>query len=303
MTTVVNIQGQIVPPAEAAVSVFDRGFLYGDSVYEVVRTYRQEPFELERHLARLDRSAARLGLGLPWDGRRTREEILRTLAASQGEDPPEEGTAPWNAGQRSLRVIMTRGCGELELDPASARDPLAIVMASPLRAPKQVSYREGVACRIVGVRHGAKGDADTTAKTGAHLSNVLATREARLLGAHEAFLLDREGLVTEGASSNVFLVRGGRILTPPLAVGILEGVTRGIVIELAREAGIEVGEGSLRVEDLTAADEIFITSTAREVLPVTTLDGRVVRSGQVGEVTTRLHALFRARADGASRAR
>jgi branched-chain amino acid aminotransferase len=297
MGTVVNLNGSLVPPGEATVSVFDRGFLYGDSVYEVVRTYRRRPFELARHLSRLARSAERLALTLPWDERRTEAELRRALEASLGEDPPDPAAAPWNRGERSLRVIMTRGAGELGLDPGLAVDPVALVIATPLRAPPAAAYRDGVACRIVGVRHDAPEAVDTTAKTGAHLANVLAVREARLGGAHEALLLDRAGMVTEGASSNVFAVREGRLLTPPLAMGILEGVTRGVVMELARGAGVEVEEVPLSPGDLARADELFITSTAREVLPVTLLDGQRVGSGCVGETTTRLHALFRDRAE------
>ncbi|HEX9288204.1 MAG TPA: aminotransferase class IV [Anaeromyxobacteraceae bacterium] len=300
MTTLVNMDGNLVPPSQAMVSVFDRGFLYGDSVYEVVRTYRQRPFELDLHLARLRRSAERLALVLPWDEERTRAEIVRTLAASRGGDVPDPAAAPWNAGERSLRVIMTRGAGEVGLDPALAVDPRAIVIAAPLRAPPAAAYGEGVACRIVGVRHDAPEAPDATAKTGAHLANVLAVAEARQGGAHEALLLDRDGFVTEGASSNVFAVRAGRLETPPLAIGILEGVTRGIVLALARDAGIEAREARLRPGDLASANELFITSTAREILPVTRLDGSEVGSGGVGALTTRLHALFRARADRAA---
>ncbi len=297
MTTIVNINGVLVSPDRAVVSVFDRGFLYGDSIYEVVRTYRRRPFALDQHLARMRRSANRLALALPWDEERTREEILRTLSASKDGDAPDQEAAPWNVGEVSLRVIMTRGAGELGLDPTLAVDPLAIVIAGPLRAPPASAYREGVACRIVGVRHDAPEAADTTAKTGAHLVNVLAVAEARAAGAHEALLLDRDGLVTEGASSNVFAVREGRLETPPLAIGILEGVTRGIVIALACEAGMEVCEAPLRPDAIAMADELFITSTAREILPVTSLDGREVASGRVGAFTTRLHTLFRRRAD------
>jgi branched-chain amino acid aminotransferase len=303
MTRVVNLDGRLVPPEEAVVSVFDRGFLYGDSVYEVVRTYRRRPFELERHLARLRRSALRLALELPWDETRCRAEVSRTLEAAFDDDGADPEAAAWNVGERSIRIVMTRGSGELGLDPALAEDPRAIVMVTPLKGPPAASYRDGAACRIVGLRHDAPEAVDTTAKTGAHLANVLALGEARRGGAHEALLLDRDGRVTEGASSNVFAVRGGRLETPPLAVGILEGVTRAIVIELARSAGIEVRERSLRPSDLGGAEELFITSTAREVLPVTLLDGRPVGSGRVGAMTTRLHELFRAHADRAAGAR
>jgi branched-chain amino acid aminotransferase len=296
MPVVVDMDGRIVSPREAMVSIFDRGFLYGDSVYEVVRTYALRPFELTRHLERLGRSARRLALALPWDAARTRDEVRRTLDASRGGDQSDPAAAPWNAGERSIRIIMTRGAGELGLDPALAVEPRAFVIAGPLRAPPAEAYRDGVACRIVGVRHDAPDAADTTAKTGAHLSNVLAMKEARDAGAHEALLLDRDGFVTEGASSSVFVVRGGRLETPPLAAGILEGVTRGIVLELARAEGVPVREVALRPGDLADADELFITSTAREVLPVTELDGRAVGSGRVGSCTTRLHASFRRRA-------
>src|SRR5690349_6604543 len=154
MSTVVNMDGALVSPERATVSVFDRGFLYGGSVYEVVRTYRMRPFALEQHLARLAHSAARLDLALPWDAARTRAEVARALEASRGGDAPDPAAAPWNVGERSLRVIMTRGAGELGLDPALAVGPRAIVVATALRAPPLASYRDGVACRIVGgVRH------------------------------------------------------------------------------------------------------------------------------------------------------
>jgi branched-chain amino acid aminotransferase len=303
MPTIVNLDGVLVPKERALVSVFDRGFLYGDSVYEVVRTYGGRPFELGRHLARLARSAGRLGLPLPWDEARTRAELSRTLEASLGGDPPDPVAAPWNVGQRALRVVMTRGAGELGLDPALAVDPRALVIATPLRAPPLAAYREGVAVQVVGVRHDAPEAVDTQAKTGAHLANVLAVQEARRAGAHEALLLDRAGFVTEGASSNVFAVRGGALLTPPLEAGILEGVTRGVVLELARGAGVTVREEPLRPEALAGADELFITSSAREVLPATTLDGRPVGSGAVGPLTTCLHSMFRCRADRGAEAR
>lgn len=303
LPTVVNIDGVLAGPEEAVVSVFDRGFLYGDSVYEVVRTYGGRLFEFDDHLRRLQRSAARLALVPRWDAARTHEECLRTLAASLGGDPPDPGAAPWNLGERALRVVMTRGAGEMGLDPGLAVDPRAIIIAAPLHAPSALDYRRGVGCRIVGARGGFTGSDDSSVKTGARTSHVLATGEARRAGAHEALLLDAGGSVTEGASSNVFAVRGGRLLTPPLTVGILEGVTRGIAIALAREAGIDVSETSLRPDDLVTADEVFITSTSREILPVVSIDGRPIGSGEVGPMTTMLHESFRAKADGETRSR
>jgi branched-chain amino acid aminotransferase len=305
MPTVVNLDGLIVPPAEARVSVFDRGFLYGDSVYEVIRTYGGRPFELEAHLRRLEGSAARIGLELPWEAARTTREIARSLEASRdparGADPEEPDAAPWNPGERYVRVVMTRGAGELGLDPALAVDPRAIVIARPVHGPPLEAYRRGVKAWVVGMEHVPARAMDPAAKTGNYLHSVLAVREARAAGAHEAILLDAGGHVTEGSTSNVFWVRGGRLETPPVEIGILEGVTRGVVVALAREAGVPLTEVRVPPDELAAADEVFITSTVRELVPVTALGDRLVGSGTPGPVWARLHALFRARAEAGAR--
>ncbi len=193
---------------------------------------------------------------------------------------------------------MTRGAGEIGLDPALAVDPVALVVVLPLAGPPAAAYRDGVAAVIVGVRRASPEAIDPSAKTGAHLPNVLAVSEARAAGAHEALLLDGRGFVTEGSSSNVFVVSGGVVRTPPLAAGILEGVTRGVALRLARGLGLLVDEVPLRPEDLEGADEVFITSTIREIVPVTRLGHRPVGLGRPGPVTRRLHAAFRALAGG-----
>jgi branched-chain amino acid aminotransferase len=298
MPTVVNLDGALLPAAEARVSVFDRGFLYGDSVYEVVRTYGGRPFELPAHLARLRHSAERIGLSPKWDGPRVEAELLRALEASRGEDAPEPDAAPWNVGERYLRVVMTRGAGEIGLDPALAVDPVALVISQPLVGPPRRAWIDGVKAAVVGVRRASPDAVDPSAKTGAHLPNVLAVREARAAGAHEALLLDARGFVTEGSSSNVFAVRGGRLTTPPIAAGILEGVTRGLVLRIAGEIGVAADEAPLRPEELERADEVFITSTVREIVPVTRIGDVVVGSGHPGPVTARLHHAFRRVAGG-----
>ena len=290
----VNLDGTLVAPAEARVSVFDRGFLLGDSVYEVVRTYGERPFELTAHLARLARSAERIAMPLRWDAARTTREIDRTLAAAKGGDEPPPGAAPWNVGERYLRIVMTRGTGEIGLDPALAGAPLALVILQPLVGPPLSAYAEGVKALLVADPRPA--GSDPSAKTGAHAPHVLAVRAARAAGAHEAVLVDAGGRVAEGASSNVFAVLGGRVATPPLGAGILEGVTRGLVLALAREAGIPAEERTLPASELEAADEVFITSTVREILPVTRLGDRAVGNGRPGEFTLALHRRFRERA-------
>ncbi len=299
MVTLVNLDGALLAPAEAKVSVLDRGFLYGDSVYEVVRTYGGVPFELEAHLARLAHSAERIGLVPRWDGPRIARELARTLEAARALGAPAiPGAAPWNAGEWWLRVVMTRGAGEIGLDPALAVDPRAVVLVQPLEGPPARAWAEGVAVAVVGVRRASPAAIDPSAKTGAHLPNVLAVREARAAGAHEALLLDERGFLTEGSSSNLFSVDLGRLRTPPLTAGILEGVTRGVVLRLARAEGIRVEEVALRPEDLEAADEVFITSTVREILPVVRLGDRAVGTGRPGPVTERLHRAFRRLAGG-----
>ena len=298
MSTVVNLDGVLLPPAEARISVFDRGFLHGDSVYEVVRTYGGRPFELGAHLARLRHSAERIGLSPKWGSARVEEELARTLEAARGGDAPDPDAAPWNVGERYLRVVMTRGAGEIGLDPALAEDPIALVIAQPLVGPPRRAWIEGLRVAVVGVRRAAPEAIDPSAKTGAHLPHVLAVREARAAGAHEALLLDARGAVTEGSSSNVFAVRGGRVVTPPLAAGILEGVTRGLVLRIAGEIGVPAAEVPLRPEDLEEADEVFITSTVREIVPVTRIGDIPVGSGRPGPVTARLHHAFRRLAGG-----
>jgi branched-chain amino acid aminotransferase len=298
LPVLVNLDGALVPPAQAKVSILDRGFLYGDSVYEVIRTYRRRPFELGPHLKRLAHSAERIGLRLRWDAARTEAELLRTIEAAGHLPPPPEdpGAAPWNVGEWSARVVMTRGAGELGLDPALAVDPLAAILLSPLAGPPARAYVEGVKVILASTPRPSPEAVDPTAKTGAHLAQVIAMAEARAAGAHEALLRDAQGRLTEGVSSNLFTVRDGRLRTPPLAAGILEGVTRGAVLALARAAGIPVEEVWFAPDELDRAQEAFLTSTHREILPVTRVGDAPVGDARPGPVTARLHAAFRAMA-------
>lgn len=286
MAIVVNMDGEIVAPEQARVSVFDRGFLYGDSVYEVVRTYGGRPFELDAHLRRLEGSAGRIALVLPWDRGRLSAEISRTL----------EAAGHLEAGFESyVRIIVTRGAGEIGLDPALAVDPRTVILARPLEQPPAEAYAQGVKVAVVAVQRNLREAVDPAAKTGNYLNNVMALKEARDRGAYEALMLDHSGRIAEGSSSNVFAVCGGRVCTPPLDVGILEGVTRRVVLECAREEGLAVDETELGPADLRGAEEAFLTSTVREIVPITTVDDAPVGAGAVGPVTRRIQAAFRRR--------
>jgi branched-chain amino acid aminotransferase len=281
MSIRVHVDGKICLPDEAKVSVFDRGFLYGDSVYETIGTVRGRLFALSEHLDRLQRSADRLALRLP--PRAAIEAAIRDTVAAAGN--PES----------RVRVMVTRGGGKLDLDPASADEPRLVVIVQPLGGPTREMYDTGVAVAIVSVTRNLPGAIDPAIKSGNYLNNVLALSEARrrVPGAHEAILLSATGSVAEGATSNVFAVRGGTLETPALSVGILDGVTRGKVMTLARGDGLACREVEfMSPEDLRGADEIFLTSAARGVLPAVQVDGKPVGAGAPGPVTRRLMALY-----------
>jgi branched-chain amino acid aminotransferase len=286
MGTIVSIDGELMAPERATVSVFDQGFLHGDSVYEVLRTYRGAPFELEAHLARLQGSADRIGLSLPMPLDRIAAEVRRTIDASG------------NAESRA-RIIATRGV-EQGPDLPQIPDGRLIVIARPLVTPPLEAYEHGVKLALVGVRRDPGEAVDPMAKTGNRLNNVLAMKRARQQGAFEALMLDRDGRVTEATTANVFLVKDGELRTPPLAVGILEGVTRRVVLAVAAQVGVPAREAQMTPADLFAADELFITSTTRELVPVVTVaEGEVehrIGSGKPGPITLKLLAAFRARA-------
>ncbi len=270
-------------------SVFDRGFLYGDSVYETVATVTGRPFALAEHLERLARSGERIGLTVP-----PRTEIEAALAATLA--------AAGNAESR-IRVIVTRGEGGADLDPALATSPRLVIIVSPLSAPTDEMYRRGVAVEIVSVARNDPRAIDPAVKSGNYLNNVLALAEARRRsGAYEAILCAASGSVAEGATSNVFAVRAGEVRTPALGVGILEGVTRGKVLALCRQHGIPCAEVDfLAPAEVRSAAEVFITSATRGVLPVTTVDRQAVGSGAPGPITTRLIGLYQALAGGGGR--
>jgi branched-chain amino acid aminotransferase len=284
MATLVMIDGRILDPEDAKVSVFDRGFLYGDAVFETIRTYGGVPFALERHLERLSESAARVYIELPIPIETLQREVLKLVDAA--------GNA-----ETFIRIMITRGCGEtLGLDPGLAKNPMYVVLAMPLEPPPPSYYEQGIKT----ITYRTQRFADETDATGAKLVNylisVLAMREARQVGAAEALICDREGQVLEGSTSNVFLLEGSRLSTPPGSAGILLGITRGYVIEVALEAGLTVEETPISLERLLRAEEVFITSSTREVVPVVAVDGKPIGSGAAGPVARDLLRRFREKA-------
>jgi branched-chain amino acid aminotransferase len=278
MGTRVYIDGQRFDAHEARISVFDRGFLYGDSVYEVLRTSGGRPVDLEDHLVRLARSAAAIALPPP-PAATLREAVAGTLADAAN---PES----------YVRIIVTRGAGEIGLDTALAEDPCTLVIVKPLELPTKEMYERGVKLEIVGVERTSTRSMDPSVKSGNYLNNILALAAARRAGAYEALMCDAAGRVAEGSTSNVFIARAGTLVTPSLEVGILAGITRQRVIELASADGIAVSEGSVMPADVRSADEVFLTSSIRGVLPVARVDDRAVGAACPGPLTRRVMELY-----------
>ena len=276
----VSIEGEVVDGAQARVSVFDRGFLYGDSVFEVYRTYGGVPFLERPHLERLKRSADRLLISLPVSLEQLSEEVVELLSQVDHDDT-------------YVRVIITRGQGPLTYDPTTAQAPGRVIIAAPVRVPDRAHYDNGIEVAIMVASRPTDDARAAGAKASNYLANLLAVHEANQRGAQEALLLGGQGQLLEGASSNIFIVDGGVVRTPVPQPGILVGITRGTVIAQARKAGLQVVEQTLMPEALKQADEAFITSSIREVMPVVRVDGQPIGDGRPGPVTQRLIQAYR----------
>ena len=276
--------GRALDPGEATVSVFDRGFLYGDSVYETLRTAGGRAVEMSRHLERLRRSAAGIGLELPYD-----DEALRAAIA-------EAHRASGNADSY-VRVIVTRGTGPLMLDPRVSESPLLVVLVQELKLPAPALFRTGLWVRRVDLHKISARSLDPTLKTGNYLNSIQALRQATQSAAEDAIMCSPQGHVAEGATSNVFMVRGGALLTPSLATGLLEGITRALVIRLAGELGVACSGAASWPDEVGAAQGVVLPSAGPGPMPVTTLDGQPVGAGGVGPVTRRIMDRYQAYID------
>ena len=280
MSEIINVNGIVTSADRAVVPVLDHGFLYGDGVYETLRTYGGKPFLLGRHLRRLEGSCRKVRIEPP-PAAEVEREVRRTLAGA-------------DHGESYVRIMVTRGVGPIGYEPHLCPRPSLVVIVLPLRPVPARNYEEGVAIVVGRRRRNPIDSLDPAAKSCNLLNNLLAHMEAQDAGAHETILLNTKGHVAEGSHTNVFFVKGGTVRTPALSCGLLEGITRQVVGETAREAGIPFEEGEYTPADLAAADELFVTSTLQEIVPVTRLDGRPVGNGRPGPVTLRLLDRFRA---------
>ncbi|HEX4446616.1 MAG TPA: branched-chain-amino-acid transaminase [Polyangiaceae bacterium] len=257
------MNGQLTEPDDARVSVFDHGLLYGDGVFEGIRFYSGRAFRLEAHLERLERSAAAIALELPHSCAALKAAVDAVIERS-------------GAGDGYIRLIVTRGAGALGLDPRSCEAPTTIVVAAPLRVFEQAE--RGVAVIVASTRQAAADVVDARIKSLNYMNRLMAKLEAIRAGADEAFMLNAQGHLAEGTTDNVFLVRDGVLLTPPASDGALEGITRHLVLDLAKTLGIPAREASLGTYDLRTADEAFLVGTAAEMVAIRSIDGRPVAS-------------------------
>ena len=285
MNATVSVNGRITDAANAAISVFDHGFLYGEGIYETLRTYRGVPFLYEAHLKRLRQSAALMSLPVPFEDAALFADIEKTMAAHPGLD------------EAYIRVLLTRGVGELNYSLTSCPAPTVVIIIKPFAPPAERTFTDGIRLSLVKVRRNHPLALNPMIKSNNLLNNALAMQEALATGAEEALMRNQAGDLVECSQSNFFIVKDGAVLTPPLEAGLLPGITREFVLELAAELGLPAREERLTPEDLGRADEAFITGTTREVTPVVRVDDRVIGNGSPGQITRRLLALFRTRAD------
>ena len=278
----VSIDGDLYPPERALVSVYDRGFLYGDAVFEVLRTYGGVPFAMSEHVERLRRSAERVLIETPIDDLAWAREIERAIREAKNRES-------------YARVMLTRGSGPIGLDPDLAHKPLRVVIVEPLVPPPRQFYADGIALATVATKRAVDDTAAAGAKVSNYLANLLAVREAKAKGAAEALIVDAHGHIVEGASSNIFIVRGGALVTPPESAGILAGITRANILAAAETLSMPVTLTHLAPSDVYGADEVFITSSIRELVPAVSVDGRVIGRGTPGDAYRALHRAFRAR--------
>jgi branched-chain amino acid aminotransferase len=255
----------LLPAAKATVSVFDHGLLYGDGVFEGIRFYNHRPFRLDAHLARLTSSARAIALQVPYGRDQLTAAVGQTIAA-------------FGRARGYLRLVVTRGSGPMGLDPRGCVRPNVFIIADELNLVGTSAREEGARLIVASTRRLPADGLDPRIKSLNYLNNTLARIEANHAGADEAVLLNGAGRVAEGTTENLFIVRGGDLLTPPVTEGALDGITRHCVIALARDAGIPVREIAVAPYDLYTADECFLTGTGAELIPVRDIDGRSLTS-------------------------
>ena len=276
----IYIDGKFLAEADAKVSVFDHGLLYGDGIFEGIRFYNGRVFRLEEHLGRLWDSARSICLEIPLSMREMTDALLETIRKNDLRDG-------------YIRLLVTRGVGNLGLNPAQCKNPSVIIIAATIALYPAEFYQKGLTVITCATRRTSPGALNPAVKSLNYLNNVMARIEANLANADEALMLNDAGNVSECTADNVFIIKHGQIFTPPISAGALRGITRSVVFEIVAELGLKITETDITRHDVFIADECFLTGTAAELIPVIKADGREVGNGKPGPITTRMIARFR----------
>lgn len=276
---IVYINGEFVKPEDATISVFDRGFLYGDSIYEVTLTYDKKPSFLEEHLDRLEHSANSLLMNLQYSRKELREIITKCI---------EKVDSP----RLYVRLIITRGQGAIGLDPNLADRQNLIILCRDLPEYPKTWYENGVHVVVADIRRNPKKAIDPTIKSGNYLNNVMAMAQAQQKGAYDAVMLNFHGQVTEATTSNIWMIKNQVVKTPPINSGLLGGITRMALLEILKAQNLKHEEVNFTVAELKSADEIFLSSSTKELVPVIKVDETTIGSGKPGEITKKLHQFY-----------
>lgn len=280
MNRIIFMNGKLVPENEAFISVFDHGYLYGDGVFEGIRAYNGRVFKLEDHVKRLYESAHSIMLPILYSEQEMIKAVVDTVNANELSDA-------------YIRLVVSRGVGDLGMDPRKCKESQVVIIADKILLFPEKLYREGLTVVTVATRRNVADALDPKIKSLNYLNNIHAKIEANRAGVLEALMMNSQGFICEGTGDNIFIYRKGRLITPPVYLGILEGITRETVIELAAKEGIQVAEEPFTRHDLYVADECFLTGTAAEVIPVIEVDMRIIGSGKPGPITRRLMEKFR----------
>ncbi|MFN2509284.1 MAG: branched-chain-amino-acid transaminase [Chthoniobacterales bacterium] len=278
--SIIYIDGDFLSEAEAKISVFDHGLLYGDGIFEGIRFYNGRVFRLEEHLDRLWDSARSICLEIPMSRAEMSEALLETIRQNGLRDG-------------YIRQIVTRGVGNLGLNPTQCKRPSVIIIVATIALYPEEVYRNGLTVVTCATRRSGAATLNPAVKSLNYLNNVMARIEANLASADEALMLNDAGNVAECTADNVFIIKKGQIFTPPITAGALRGITRAVVFEIAAELGLKLTETDITRHDVFVADECFLTGTAAEIIPVIKADGRVIGTGKPGAISARMIARFR----------
>lgn len=291
----VYLNDRFLPGDQAQISVFDHGFLYGDGVYETLRAYQGRIFSVTRHITRLYRSAKLIGLTIPLEETVWPALLDQTLSRNglSHHTQPDKTSHSDAIQDAYIRITISRGKGDIGLDPSLCPVPTVLIIAKPLTPYPADLFEQGIHIALVSVRRNAAAALPPQIKSLNFLNNILAKHEASHMGAFDSLMLNTEGFLAECSTSNFFFVRNGRLYTPSVDCGILDGITREIVLLLSKEQAIPVEEGTYFPEALSTADECFVTNTSMEIMPVTQVDHSKIGNGLPGPITCRLRALFK----------